>query len=107
MNPFIAVVKRELWTVMRDFTIVISIVIQAFIASFSSAMLLGLLSLYDADTIMKYGGVGINVAMVGPADNPLEKFLSDYGLSTTPYNTQTEAETSFYQGKVNAIFVVP
>jgi len=107
MNPFAAVVKRELWSVMRDFTIVISIVIQAFIASFSSAMLLGLLSLYDADTIMKYGGVSISVAMVGPADNQLGKFLSDYGLKTFPYDTQAEAETSFHQGKVNAIFVVP
>jgi ABC-type Na+ efflux pump permease subunit len=107
MNPFIAVVKRELWSVMRDFTIVISIVIQAFIASFSSAMLLGLLSLYDADTIMKYGDAGINVAMVGPANNPLERYLVNYGVSTINYGTQDAAESAFYRGKVNAIFVVP
>jgi ABC-type transport system involved in multi-copper enzyme maturation permease subunit len=92
---------------MRDFTIVISIVIQAFIASFSSAMLLGLLSLYDADTIMKYSGMSINVAMVGPADNRLEGFLADYGISTILYNTQTEAEDAFYRRRVEAIFVVP
>jgi len=107
MKPFAAVVKRELWSVMRDFTIVISIVIQAFIASFSSAMLLGLLSLYDADTIMKYGGAGINVAMVGPADNQLEKYLTDYGIRMLPYATQAEAEIGFYQGQVNAILVIP
>jgi ABC-type Na+ efflux pump permease subunit len=107
MNPFAAVVKRELWSVLRDFTIVISIVIQAFIASFSSAMLLGLLSLYDADTIMKYGGAGINIAMVGPADNQLERFLTNYGVNTIPYSTQTEAETAFYRGQVNAVFVIP
>jgi ABC-type Na+ efflux pump permease subunit len=107
MNPFTAVVKRELWSVMRDFTIVISIVIQAFIASFSSAMLLGLLSLYDADTIMNYGGAGFNIAMVGPADNQLQTFLTEYGIKTFPYATQAGAETGFYQGKVNAILVVP
>jgi ABC-2 type transport system permease protein len=107
MNPFAAVVKRELWSVMRDFTIVISIVIQAFIASFSSAMLLGLLSLYDADTIMKYDGAGINIAMVGPANNQLQTFLTEYGISTIPYATLSSAQAGFYGGQVSAIMVVP
>jgi ABC-2 type transport system permease protein len=107
MNPFAAVVKRELWSVMRDFTIVISIVIQAFIASFSSAMLLGVLSLYDADTIMKYGGAGIKIAMVGPADNQLQTFLTDDGINIVPYAALDSAEAGFYQGQVNAILVVP
>lgn len=107
MNPFKAVVKRELWSVMRDFTIVISIVIQAFIASFSSAMLLGVLSLYDADTIMKYGGAGIKIAMVGPADNQLQTFLTDYGINMVPYAALDSAEAGFSQGQVNAILVVP
>jgi ABC-2 type transport system permease protein len=56
MSPFLAVVKKELSSVLRDRTIIISILIQLFIASFSSALLLGMLSLYDADTIMKSGG---------------------------------------------------
>ena len=33
MTPFWAVVKRELWTVIRDRTILISILIQFFIAA--------------------------------------------------------------------------
>ena len=54
--PVLAVVKKELTSVVRDGTIVISILIQLFIASFSSGLLLGMLSLYDADTIVQFGG---------------------------------------------------
>ena len=71
MTPFLAVVKKELASVIRDRTIVIAILIQLFIASFSSALLLGMLSLYDSDTIMKFSGAGIKIGMVGASDNPL------------------------------------
>jgi ABC-2 type transport system permease protein len=54
--PIFAVIKKELTSVVRDGTIVISILIQLFIASFSSGLLLGMLSLYDPDTIMQFGG---------------------------------------------------
>ena len=48
MIPFLAVVKKEIGSVIRDRTILIAILLQLFIASFSSALLLGMLSLYDA-----------------------------------------------------------
>jgi ABC-2 type transport system permease protein len=107
MNPFLAVIKKELTSVLRDSTIIISILIQLFIASFSSAMLLGMLSLYDADTIMKSGGVSIKIGMIGASDNPLQSYLLEREIQVAPYATLTEAETALYQGKVNAILVVP
>jgi len=55
MNAILTVIKKELNSVLRDRTMVIAILIQLFIASFSSALLLGMLSLYDADTIVQYG----------------------------------------------------
>ncbi|MCJ7434960.1 MAG: ABC transporter permease [Anaerolineales bacterium] len=107
MIPFLAVIKKELSSVLRDRTIIISILIQLFIASFSSAMLLGMLSLYDADTIMKYGGAGIKIGMVGASDNPLGSFLIARGIQTTPYTALTDAQAALYQGKVNAIILIP
>jgi len=107
MIPFLAVVKKELSSVLRDRTIIISILIQLFIASFSSALLLGMLSLYDADTIMKYGGASIKIGMVGASDNPLESFMTKRGIQITPFATLTDAETEFYQGKLNAIILIP
>ena len=42
MIPFLALVKKELSSVLRDRTILIAILLQLFIASFSSALLLGM-----------------------------------------------------------------
>jgi ABC-2 type transport system permease protein len=105
MTPFLAVVKKELVSVIRDRTIVISILIQLFIASFSSALLLGMLSLYDSDTIMKFGGAGIKIGMVG--ESQLTSFVSQRGLTVIPFAALGEAEVEFFQGGISAILVVP
>jgi ABC-type Na+ efflux pump permease subunit len=106
MTPFLAIVKKELASVIRDRTIVISLLIQLFIASFSSALLLGMLSLYDSDTIMKFGGAGIKIGMVG-AESPLNSFVSQRGLTVVPFSSLSDAEGAFFQGGVSAILVVP
>ena len=107
ITPFLAVVKKELVSVLRDRTIVISVLIQLFIASFSSALLLGMLSLYDSDTIMKYSGAGIKIGMVGAEGGPLKKFMEERGLTVVSYPKLADAETEFFQNKVSAIVVVP
>ncbi|GAB4540550.1 MAG: hypothetical protein Fur002_07430 [Anaerolineales bacterium] len=104
MSAFFAVVKKELASVLRDRTIIIAILIQLFIASFSSALLLGMLSLYDADTILQLSGARIKVGMVG-GENPLAGFLRERGMTVTPFETLEEAQTEFFKNKVNAIFV--
>ncbi len=105
ITPFLAIVKKELVSVIRDRTIVISILIQLFIASFSSALLLGMLSLYDSDTIMKFSGAGIKIGMVG--ESPLSSFVSQRGLTVVPFATLGEAQSEFFQNGVSAIFVIP
>ena len=107
ITPFMAVIKKELASVLRDRTIVIAILIQLFIASFSSALLLGMLSLYDSDTIMKVSGAGIKIGVVGASDNPLMPFLVEYGLQVTTFPTLADAETGFFQGQVLAIVDTP
>ncbi len=105
--PFLAVIKKELGSVIRDRTIIISILIQLFIASFSSALLLGMLSLYDADTIMKFGGAGINIGAVNSSNNVLGLLMSQRGLHIIPYATLADATNAFHHGEVIAIVDVP
>ncbi len=107
MTPFLAVVKKELGSVIRDRTILIAVLIQLFIASFSSGLLLGMLSLYDADTILQSSGAGIKIGLVGPSGNPLEAFMLEHGLQVIPYGSLEEAKTAFYQNKLNAIILIP
>ncbi len=107
MGAFLAIVNKELGAVLRDRTIVIAILIQLFIASFSSALLLGVLSVYDPDTILQYEGSYINIGMVNSGNTPLPAFLSARGLHLTSYGTLAAAEAAFYRGKLNAIIVAP
>lgn len=107
MIPFLAVVKRELSSVLRDRTILIAILLQLFIASFSSALLLGMLSLYDADTILRESGASIKIGVVDATDDPLDDFLADRGLTVIPFVTLTQAESAFYEGEISAIVDTP
>src|SRR5687767_13635282 len=107
MTPFWAVVKRELWTVIRDRTIVISILIQFFTASFSSGLFLGMLQLYDVDTILRYSGGAIRIGVVNAVENQLGTFITEHGMTVIPFETLEQAEAAFYQGEAVAIIDAP
>jgi ABC-type Na+ efflux pump permease subunit len=107
MSAFLAVMKKELNSVLRDRTMVIAIIIQLFIASFSSALLLGLLALYDPDTVMQYSGSSVHVGLVSPAGDPLQSYLSARGIPATSFSSLDSAERAYYNGRLNAILVVP
>jgi len=108
MFPFLAIVKKEIASVLRDRTILIAILLQLFIASFSSALLLGMLSLYDADTILRFGGAGIRFGVVSSTeDNQLSVLMTSRGLNVIPFSTFDQAQTAYYEGGVNAIIDAP
>lgn len=107
MTPFWAVVKRELWTVIRDRTIVIAILIQLFIASFSSALFLGMLRLYDVDTILRFSGAAIRIGVVNGTESQLGSFITKHGMTVVPFETLDQAEAGFYEGKAVAIIDAP
>jgi len=105
--PLLAVVKKELASVVRDRTITISILIQLFIASFSSGLLLGMLSLYDSDTILRFSGAGIKIGVVNSSNNILGSLISERGLQTFQYDTLSNAQDAYYRGEVLAIVDTP
>ena len=108
MIPFLAVVKKELASVIRDRTIVISILLQLFIASFSSGLLLGMLSLYDADTILRFSGARIKIGVVTQSDNSeLGSLMRERGLNVNQYFSLEVAKAAYYQGEVLAIVDTP
>ena len=107
MIPFLALVKKELSSVLRDRTILIAILIQLFIASFSSALLLGMFSLYDADTVLRYSGSWIKIGVVDSANSPLGTFLADRGLAVLPFETLAQADSAFHEGRIRVIVDTP
>lgn len=103
--PFLALVRKEIGSVIRDRTILIAILIQLFIASFSSALLLGMLTLYDPDTLAQFGGRGITIGVT--EENQLDKFMAARGLTVISFASLPDAEAAFFQGQVNAIVDIP
>ena len=107
MIPFLAVIKKEIGSVLRDRTILIAILLQLFIASFSSALLLGMLSLYDADTILRLSGPFIRIGIVADDEGALSAIMAERGLTVIPFTTLPQAEAAYAQGGVNAIVDAP
>jgi ABC-type Na+ efflux pump permease subunit len=107
MSPFWAVVKRELWTVIRDRMIIIAVLIQFFIASFSSGLFLGMLQLYDVDTILRFSGGAIRIGVVNAEQNQLANFISKHGMRVIPYQTLEQADAGFHKGEAVAIIDDP
>ena len=105
--PFLALVKKELRSVFRDRTILIAILIQLFIASFSSALLLGMFSLYDADTVLQFSRSWIRIGVVEAGVHPLGTFLAERGLAVLPFETLAQAESAFYERRISAIVDTP
>ncbi len=107
MIPILALVKKELTSVIRDRTILIAILLQLFIASFSSGLLLSMLSLYDADTILRFRAADIRIGVVEAANNPLGTFLANRGLTVILFDTLPQAEAAFYDRTISAIVASP
>lgn len=107
MTVFLALVKRELRAVIRERTILIAIVIQLFIASFSSALLIGLLSLYDPDSMGIYARVNIGVGFVGAANSPLIGLMRERDLRVQEFADFAQAQAAFQRNTVDTIIVAP
>jgi len=112
MSAFFAVMRKELNSVLRERTIVIAILIQLFVASFSSTLLLGMLSMYDTDTIVSVGGANIAVGLVNdgsswPQVQKLSSLLSAQKTRVTLFNSFQAARAVFNSGKLDAIIEVP
>ncbi len=107
MNAFLALMKRDLASVARERTILIAILIQLFIASFSSALLLGLLSLYDPDAVSVSARVNLRVGIVGALSDALVPFLRERGVQVVRYDNLDDAVGGYQQNQVDAVVMTP
>ncbi len=97
------IAKSEFVSLKREKTIVLAIVIQLFIAGFSSFLLVGLVALYEPGETTR-GSIEFGVA--GDAtDRLIEVVESEGPWSMTRYETRTQARENFEQGRVDAVLL--
>ena len=107
MKAFLTVVKRELASVAQERTIMIAIVIQLFIASFSSAILIGLLSFYDPASIAETANARITAGILGDHQSELVNLLRQNDIRPLLFTSAAQAEQSLSVGSIDALVYIP
>ena len=101
------IAKKEFKELMREKTFILAIIIQLFIASFASFLVIGLTSFYDPSTLGDMELEGTSIAVLGTQDNELYQILQQSNIRTYLYDDYQSAYMDFYEHKIDAIIVVP
>ena len=107
MKPFLVLLLKELKSIKKEKTILFAILIQFFIASFSSIILIGIMSFYDPTSIGDNTHVTIDVGVVGNNSKTMVGFLEERNLTVKPYDNINNAEEAFQQGEIDTIMSIP
>jgi ABC-2 type transport system permease protein len=109
MSGFLALLKRELRSIIKEKTIMFAIIVQFFIASFSSIILVGIMAFYDPASIGDNSHVKIKVGIVASDETvePLLYYVADRNISVSPFPDMAGAEAAFQKGRVDTIIYIP
>ncbi|QLC51036.1 ABC transporter permease [Methanolobus zinderi] len=101
------IARKEFSELMHEKTFILSVLIQLFIASFSTFLVIGLTSFYDPTAMGDMELQGTKIAVVGTDDNELYNLLQESKLNTKLYSDLTPAYTDFYERRMDAIIIIP
>jgi ABC-type Na+ efflux pump permease subunit len=100
-DPRLTIAGRELRVLGREKTIVLALLIQLFIAAFSSFLVVGLVSLYDPGSVEGYE---VEVAVTGDARaDLLDAVRETPSLAGEGYESRDAALSAFETGQVDAV----
>jgi ABC-2 type transport system permease protein len=99
--------KRELKSITREKTIMFAILIQFFVASLSSIILVGIMAFYDPSSISQNTHARVSVAVVEDRVSGIVGCLQSGGIDVWSFPQMGGAERAFKEGKVDAIMVLP
>lgn len=107
MNGFLVLLTRELRQITKEKTIMLAIIIQFFLASFSSVLLIGIMSFYDPESIGETTRIPIDVGIVGDTNSPLLGFLKEKNLRVLSFSDVGNAEEAFRSGHIDTVIFIP
>ena len=107
MKAFFSIVSHELKSVRKEKTIMFAILIQLFIASFSSILLVGLMAFYDPDSIGQNTNIDLRVGVIGDNQNRFTALLRQRNLHVRVFSDADEAQRAFKAGSIDTIVFIP
>lgn len=102
-DPRLILARRELRTLRSEKTIVLALLIQLFIAAFSSFLVVGLVSLYDPGSA---DGFETTIGVTGDARDDLLRVVDEQpSMTGVRYDSQAAARQAFDTGRVDAVLL--
>lgn len=99
------IVKKEMKSLLNEKTLLLAIIVQLLIASFSSLLVLGLASFFDPSSLDKYDAPRANVGIIGVGE--LRQFMAKSHLHLHYYKDLPSAISDFDKNKIDAIVLIP
>lgn len=100
------ITKKELRAINAEKTIILAILLQLFIAMFSSFLIVGLAAMYDPDALSEYSRNQYPVAYTG-SPSPLADLLRESGDFVVYEMDLATAVTALEERKLSAVIWVP
>jgi len=99
----LVVARRDLSSLSREKTIVLALLIQLFVAAFSSFLVVGLTSLYDPSSV---SGEGVEIGAAGNASDALVAAADEVdGVGVEQFGSEEAAVAAFEQDRVQGVVV--
>lgn len=100
------IAKKEFRDIMHEKTFILSILIQLFIASFSTFLVIGLTSFYDPTALGNFQMQSVRISVVGNNDSELYQFILDSDISAVMHDGFGDAYNDFYNHNVDGIVLI-
>lgn len=99
----LAIAKRELASLRTEKTIVLALLIQLFVASFSSFLVVGLVSLYDPSGV---DGYQLGVGLAGNGSDEVQAVFDEMeGVQAQQYRDAAAAQAAFQDRQLDVVLV--
>ncbi|MDO8726438.1 MAG: ABC transporter permease [Candidatus Methanoperedens sp.] len=100
------IIARKEWkSLLLEKTLILAMIIQLLIASFSSLLVIGLASFFDPSALNKFDMERGKIGVVGDGD--LRQFLRDSHIHPRYYKDLEPALTDFNNNRIDAVLVIP
>jgi ABC-type Na+ efflux pump permease subunit len=102
----IFIAQKEFRGLKHEKTFLLIVLIQLFIALFSTFLVFGLASFYDPSALGELKLKNTNIAIVDSNENDVYQFFQNSGIHLIPYDTFGDAYTDFQSRQVEAIILI-
>lgn len=107
MKGFMSMVWREIKLLRKEKTIMFAVLMQFFIASFSSVILLGIMVYYDPGSMGQNASARLNLGILGNDHSQFSAYLQERRHNVLYYRDMAVAESDFKAGRLDAIVYIP